>query len=229
MYKVVWFARFREGMTNQEGRRYWADTHAPIALRTGIERYVQNHVLGPVPTISGVRDQAPPFDGYSLASWNDVDAYAATTATPEWDALAADGPNVFDPEFLASMSAQLREHVVIDGPESPFKVVWVCRFKPGVDREAGHAHWQNVHGPIFRSLEIDRYVQNHVVGALPGGQDPSFEGFSEVWFADRERFVRAIESEAWARAVEDGESFLDFSRLWGAVLHEHVVRAGQRE
>ncbi len=229
MYKVVWFARFRGGLTNEEGRRYWAENHAPIALRTGIERYVQNHVVGPVPSISGVRDEEAQFDGYSLGWWSDEAAYAATMGTPEWSDLAADGPNVFDPDFLATMSAQLREHIVIEGPHSPFKVVWVCRFKPGVDRAAGHAHWEEVHGPIFRSLEIDRYVQNHVVGALPGGEYPDFEGFSECWFPDRERFVTAIESDAWAAAVRDGEAFLDFSRLWGAVLDERILRAGAPE
>ena len=130
--------------------------------------------------------------------------------------------------WLEGMSAQLREHVVIDGPQSPFKVVWVCRFKPGMDRAAADAHWQNVHGAIFkRSVDIDRYVQNHVVGALPGHDEPGFDGFSECWFKDEAQFMRAIESDAWAAAVADGDNVFDMSQLWGAVLEERVFKGAE--
>lgn len=229
MYKVVWFARFPQGMARDDGRRYWAEHHAPLALRTSIERYVQNHTIGPVPTVSGTQDEETHFDGYSLGWWSDQAAFEATMASPEWQAVVADGPNVFDMTWLEGMSAQLRENVVIDGPQSPFKVVWVCRFKPGMDPAAGHAHWENVHGPIFKALDIDRYVQNHVVGPLPGGDEPGFEGFSECWFRDEAQFLAAVQSDTWAQAVADGENFLDYSGLWGAVLDERVVRAGELE
>lgn len=224
-YKVVWFARFRQGMAKQEARWYWAEHHAPLAALSGIERYAQNHVTGPVPAVSGVRDEDTFFDGYSLGWWSDREAYDATMSSPEWKAVEADGGNVFDMTWLEGMSAQVREHVVIEGPASPFKVVWVARFLPGMDPAEGHAHWENVHGPIFKALDIDRYVQNHVVGALPGGDHPGFEGFSECWFADRDQFLRAIESDAWAEAVADGVNFLDMTQLWGAVLEERLIKA----
>jgi uncharacterized protein (TIGR02118 family) len=229
MYKVVWFARFPQGMAKDEARRYWAEHHAPLSLRSGIERYVQNHVSGPPPTVGGVAVEETHFDGYSLGWWSDREAYDATMASPEWKAVEADGVNVFDMTWLEGMSAQVREHVVIDGPQSPFKVVWVCRLQPGMDPAAGHAHWENVHGPIFKSLDIDRYVQNHVVGPLPGGDEPGFDGFSECWFRDREQFVAALDSDGWAEATADGHNFLDYSQLWGAVLDERIVREGDRE
>jgi uncharacterized protein (TIGR02118 family) len=225
MYKVVWFARFTPDMTKEDAGRYWAEHHAPLASRTGIERYVQNHVTGPVPALSGVPAQETFFDGYSLGWWSDREAFEATIASPEWHAVNADGANVFDMNWLGGMSAQLREHVVIEGPLSPFKVVWVARFKPGLDPAEGHAHWQNVHGPIFKELGIDRYVQNHVAGQLPDHDVPGFDGFSECWFKDRDQFITAIESDAWAAAVADGENFLDVSRLWGAVLSERLIKA----
>jgi uncharacterized protein (TIGR02118 family) len=229
MYKVVWFARFPQGTDKGEARRYWAEHHAPLSLRSGIERYVQNHVTGAPPTVGGVAAAETHFDGYSLGWWSDRAAYDATMGSPEWQAVNEDGANVFDMTWLEGMSAQVRENVVIDGPQSAFKVVWVCRFKPGMDPAAGHAHWENVHGPIFKVLEIDRYVQNHVVGPLPGGDQPGFDGFSECWFRDREQFVTALDSDAWAEATADGHSFLDYSQLWGAVLDERIVREGDRE
>ena len=85
-----------------------------------------------------------------------------------------------------------------------------------------------MHGPIFQELEIDRYVQNHVVGPLEEGDAIGFDGFSECWFRDEAQFLRAIESDAWARAVVDGPNFLDMSQLWGAVVTERVVK-GERE
>jgi uncharacterized protein (TIGR02118 family) len=224
MFKVVWFARFPPGTAKEDGRGYWIEHHGPLAARTGIERYVQNHAIGPVPAVSGVPEEETFFDGYSVGWWSDRNAYETTMASPDWQAVNADGSNAFDMGWLEGMSAQLREHPVIDGPSTPFKVVWLCRFKPGMAPADGHRHWEQVHGPIFTELDIDRYVQNHVVAPLYESSPPDFDGFSECWFRDEAQFVRAISSDAWARAVEDGSNFLDMSRLWGAVLREHVVK-----
>ena len=224
MFKAVWFARFPEGMTREEGRRYWAEHHGPLAARSGIERYVQNHVLGPVPTVSGVPDETTHFDGYSCGWWSDRAAYEATLASPAWRAVQADGGNVFDMSWLAGMSAEIREHTVIEGPSSPFKVVWICRFRAGLDPAEGHRYWEEVHGPIFKPLDIDRYVQNHVAGPLSEDDRPGFDGFSECWFRDEEQFLRAVQSPEWAEAVVDGREFLDMSELWGAVLGERLVK-----
>jgi uncharacterized protein (TIGR02118 family) len=101
----------------------------------------------------------------------------------------------------------------------------MVRFKAGLDPGEGHRHWERVHGEIFKSLEIDRYVQNHVVGALDDGDPPGFDGFSECWFKDEHQFSRAIESDAWAEAVADGANFIDMTQLWGAVVEETVFRA----
>jgi len=52
--------------------------------------------------MSSARSRPPParvpepfFDGYSLGSWRDRAAFDETIASPGWQALAADGPNVF--------------------------------------------------------------------------------------------------------------------------------------
>jgi uncharacterized protein (TIGR02118 family) len=228
MFKVAWFARFPQAMGKDEARRYWAEHHGPLAASTAIERYIQNHVAGPVPAISGVPEEETFFDGYSVGWWRDRAAYDETMASPGWQAVVEDGGNVFDMTWLEGMSAALREHTVIEGPSSPFKVVWLCRFKAGIDDAEAHRYWEQVHGPIFKGLEIDRYVQNHVVGPLDDENPPGFDGFSECWFKDAPQFMRAIESDAWAEAVLDGPNFLDTSLLWGAVLTERVVK-GERD
>jgi uncharacterized protein (TIGR02118 family) len=232
MYKVAWIARFPKGMTRENARTHWAEVHAPLCVKTpGIARYVQNHVTGPLPLESGVAEEDTLFDGYSCGWWEDEDAFRASMATPEWHALVADGDNVFDMSWLEGMSAQLDTYTMIEGPRSPFKVVWIVRFKEDMNRAEASTYWRQVHGPIFKSLDIDRYVQNHAVAPVGGGgeaRDPlRFDGFSECWFKDEAQFFHAVESPTWAEAVADGENLFDMSQMWGAVLHERVVKPGE--
>jgi uncharacterized protein (TIGR02118 family) len=231
VYKVAWLARFPQGMAKEDARRHWAEIHAPMCIRTpGIERYVQNHVTGPLPMASGVTEEATQFDGYSCGWWADEAAFRASMATPEWQALVEDGDNVFDMAWLEGMSAQVAEHTIVDGPATPYKVVWVVRFKEGLDADEARAYWVATHGPIVADVGIDRYVQNHVVAPVGGGgeaRDPlRFDGFSECWFRDAEAFAAAVDTPAWARLVEDGDNLFDMSEMWGAVLDERVVKAG---
>jgi uncharacterized protein (TIGR02118 family) len=234
MYKVAWIARFPKGMAKEDARRHWAEIHGPMCIKTpGIARYVQNHVVGPLPLMSGVAQEETFFDGYSCGWWEDEDAFRASMDTPEWKALVADGENVFDMEWLEGMSAQVEEHTQIEGPLSPYKVTWVVKFKEGMDRAEASRYWSTVHGPIFKSVDIDRYVQNHALAPVGGGgeaRDPlRFDGFSECWFKDEAQFLRALETPAWAEAVADGENVFDMSQMLGAVLHERIVKAGDRE
>jgi uncharacterized protein (TIGR02118 family) len=224
MFKVVWFARFPQGMAKEDARKYWAEHHGPMCAGSSIERYVQNHVTGPVPSVSGVPEEETYFDGYSCGWWSSREAYESTMESPEWQALVEDGENVFDMTWLDGMSAVLKEYTIIEGPSSPFKVVWMVRFKEGMDREEADRYWLNTHGSIFKSLDIDRYVQNHVVESTIEGEAVGFDGFSECWFADEDQFLRAVNSPTWAEAVEDGLNVFDMSRLWGAVLKERVVK-----
>jgi len=222
MFRTVLFARFAPGMAKEDARRYWAENHGPMAASTSIDRYVQNHVIGPIPAATGAGAE-PFFDGYSLGSWRDRAAFDETIASPGWQALAADGPNVFDMTWLEGMSAEVRELTVIEGPSSPFKVVWIAHFKEGLDTAEAHAHWEHVHGSICKQMEIDRYVQYHVVGSLDE-VTPGFDGFSELWFKDEAQFQRAMGSDAGAAALADGPNLFEMSALRGAVLEERVVK-----
>ena len=117
-------------------------------------------------------------------------------ATPEWQALVDDGDNVFDMSWLEGMSAQVVEHPMIEGPSSPYKVVWIVRFKEGMDRAEASAYWRNTHGPIFKGLDIDRYVQNHALRSLwaaaarPGTRSASTASRS-AGSSDEAQFLRA--------------------------------------
>ena len=131
-----------------------------MCASTSIERYVQNHVIGPVPAVSGVPEEETFFDGYSLGWWQDRAAFDETMASPGWKALEADGDNVFDMSWLEGMSAELREHTVIEGPSSPFKVVWMVRFKHGLSQRGrpsplGAGTWSDLQGARDRPLRAE--------------------------------------------------------------------------
>jgi uncharacterized protein (TIGR02118 family) len=219
-------------MAKEDARRHWAEVHGPMCIKTpGIDRYVQNHVVGPLPLASGVAEEETHFDGYSCGWWADEDAFRASMATPEWQALVDDGANVFDMAWLEGMSARVEEHVIVEGPLSPYKVTWVVRFKQGLDPEEARRYWRTVHGPMFRGTDIVRYVQNHALEAVGGGGDARdplrFDGFSECWFENEDQFLGAIETAQWAAARADGDNVFDMSQMLGAVLHERVVKAGE--
>ena len=229
MYKVVWVARYAEGLTKQEASDYWARRHGPKMLEVSpVAGYVQSHVQGPLPAVSGVAEEETLFDGYSSAWWNSREDFEQAMSTPAWRRVVEDGPNVFDPGFLANMSAHIEEVPMIEGPTTPYKVVWIVRFKQGLSREEAREHWRSVHGPIFKKLDIDRYLQNHVVSKVGDDGEISegeigFDGFSECWFRDEEQFRTAVESDTWALAVEDAQTLFDVSQMWGAALKENVV------
>jgi hypothetical protein len=233
MYKVVWIARYAGGMTKQEGSDYWARLHGPPLKEVSpVAGYVQSHVQGPLPAVSGVAEEEAFFDGYSCAWWNDRADFHQAMSTPAWQRIIEDGPKVFDADWLWNMSAHVEENPVIEGPTSAYKVAWIVRFNDGMTREEGRDYRRRVHGPIFKELDIDRYVQNHVVGPIgeegeTGQAEIGFDGFSECWFRDEIQFRDAVESDAWTAGVKDGHNVFDMSQMWGAVLKENVVIAPQ--
>src|SRR5581483_4209569 len=81
--------------------------------------YVQSHVRGPLPAVSGVAEEETLFDGYSCAWWNDRADFQKAMSTPAWQRILEDGPKVFDVDWLWNMSAHIEEHPMIEGPANP--------------------------------------------------------------------------------------------------------------
>jgi uncharacterized protein (TIGR02118 family) len=231
--KVVWFARFRDGVAGDDARRHWRDVHGPLGRAVPqVERYVQSHVVEPL------GERAPGFDGYSSCWYADEASLLASFRTPEWAELGPDGERIFDMNWFWGMSAILDERTIVDGPAGPFKTVWVVRFKDEIRRDAlrareAHEHWIETHGKrLGRAVPgIGRYVQSHCVAPLGAeGADESielqFDGFSECWFEDRAAYERATASPEWEAMGEDAAGFCDVEFVGGmaAVVEEHVVK-----
>jgi hypothetical protein len=97
-------------MTRQQASDYWAGHHGPTMKKVSpLAGYVQSHVQGPLPAVSGVTEEETLFDGYSCAWWNDRADFQQAMATPAWQRVVEDGPNVFDMDWLWNMSAHGEE------------------------------------------------------------------------------------------------------------------------
>jgi uncharacterized protein (TIGR02118 family) len=231
MYKVAALARFPEGVTNEDGRRYWAETHGALGRKVPLlARYVQSHVAGPLPTVSGASAEETSFDGYACCWFADRATFEEALESPEWRDLVADGPNAFDMDWLAEMSGAVEERTIKDGPAAQYKVVCVARFKPSLTKKEASAYWTETHGGLaLEAPGISRYVQNHVVEPIGGGgwSDPGevgFDGFSECWFEDEATFLHTVGTPEWAALVEDGGNVFDMDHLLGAVVEDRVIK-----
>jgi uncharacterized protein (TIGR02118 family) len=244
MYKVVWIARFRDGIGKEDASRHWTETHGELGRKVpGIERYVQNHVVSALGPVAASGEQTN-FDGYSCCWYADREAFEASLKTPEWAALGVDSPNLFDDSKWDGWSASLDARTIIDGKEGPFKTVWIMRFTPEIRTDPeltrqAHESWINVHGGQFgvQVPGISRYVQNHVIAAIDGnGENPDipleFDGFSECWFKDEAAFERTMESEEWLRMNEDAFRLFDVEAAvpqMSTVIDERMIVEGSRE
>jgi hypothetical protein len=230
MFKVVWVARFKPGMSREAASAHWTDVHGQLGLKLdGLTGYVQNHVRGAVGT-TGIADGEVAFDGYSCEWWADRATFDRGLRSPEWAAVVEDGFNVFDMDSLDGMSAVLEERVIREGPRGPFKIAGFAKWLPHLSRDEASRLWLD-HGEIALGVPgIDRYVQNLVVGAIDadGVTDgaTAFDGFSELWFADADAYASAVASPAWADLVADGANVMDMDALeagMGGVLEERVI------
>ncbi len=91
MKKMVVLIRRRPDMELEEFRRYWRETHAPIAAKIpGLRKYVQNHVIE-------TPDGTPAsFDGVAELWFDDETSIEQVMASPEIQAAVADNENFLD-------------------------------------------------------------------------------------------------------------------------------------
>lgn len=238
MYKVTWIVRYPEGMDKDEAQQHWRGTHAQMWLDLPeLTRYVQND---PIESLApeGFGNVGVSFDGYSCAWFGDRDVFQETTRSAEWKTLVDDASKTFDsgPRPFRSVPVGVEEHTIREGESSPFKTVWIVRFKEEYDREEVDQLWIDRHGHQYGAAVPgwDRYVQNHVSEVVGTGSSnaPSlgslgFDGWSETWFKDRAAFDETMKTPEWLAMNDDGEKLFDWSAIWdgmSAVLEERVLK-----
>jgi len=107
------------------------------------------------------------------------------------------------------------------------KMIAVLTRRPNLTREQFRDHYENVHVPLIKGIMGDdllHYVRNYTQRKGPAsvGHEPGFDCVTELHFADKATFDRAIgiieEPENARRARADEASFLDMSKVQIAVV-----------
>lgn len=116
MTRLVFCLRRLPHLSREEFQRYWFERHAPLvrshSATLGIRRYVQLHTLDHAlnAALQASRGGPDEYDGIAELWWDDAEALAAATSTPEGQAagaaLLADERNFIDlarsPLFVAT-------------------------------------------------------------------------------------------------------------------------------
>jgi uncharacterized protein (TIGR02118 family) len=242
MFKTVRLAKFRPELSLDQGSRHWTEVHGPLGLAVpGLIGYVQNHCICSIDSIVNAtartkRDERPLFDGFACEWHHDETAFVKDVTSAEWKKCVEDADLLFDRTSMRYMSALVEPRVVREGPRGNFKVAMFFRFKPGLSRDEASDHWLNVHGELVKKVPgMGRNVQNLVVSAIGGkglSDEPvNFDGFVEMWFADRATFDKAVVSPEWVNDLRsDGDILLDRESMkgMGAVVDERIIREEPR-
>lgn len=108
MYKMIFGAKRRPGMSREEFGRYWLTVHAEKAKRVpGIKRYVINLA----PDLSG-SGRALPYDGFAEVWFESEEAMRLSGRSPELQVVLDDEKNLFD--LSTRFSVIVQEHVIVE-------------------------------------------------------------------------------------------------------------------
>lgn len=108
MYKMIFGAKRKPGMSREEFGRYWTTTHADLARSVpGIARYVIN--LAPDLSGSGFE---PAYDGFAEVWFDSEEAMKASARSEQIRVVLADEKNLF--EVSTRFSVIVQEHVMIE-------------------------------------------------------------------------------------------------------------------
>jgi len=223
MIKAIWAAQRVPGMSDEAFYRHWGEVHGGLGRRVvGMRRYVQHHTLAEARGGGGV---PVTHDGASVAWFADLGVMRESFATPEWQAMGADSPNLFDPAQPMAV-AFARERVIVDGPTTPtmVKLIAVVRRAPGLAVAEFQQRWAEGHGALGARLPgLRRLVQNHALPeAYEGKPSMTHDGWAELWFDDLAALQRSMASPAWQTLADDGAT-LFAAPLVAVIARERLI------
>jgi uncharacterized protein (TIGR02118 family) len=237
MYKHVALLVRQPQLSHEEFRRYWQETHTPIARDIeGVVRYQ---------TVVPVDPEASEFDGIAELYFDDLDAL--------YDALGSPGSRDYDP--TKEVAAKAREDVdnflaveerprligreTVEKDETGGDTTGLYKHSaflvrdPDLSHEAFLDHWANTHVPLARDIPgVVRYTR--VVPVDPSVAE--FDGVAELYFEDLGA-LRAALGESGSRdydpedpdalaAREDVDNFLSLADRPRLIGQETVQRHG---
>lgn len=107
MYKMIFGAKRKPGMSREDFGEYWTGPHADKARKVpGIKRYVIN-----LAATFGDREVELAYDGFAEAWFDDVESMRLSNRSPELKVVLEDEKNLFD--LSTRWSVVVQEHVMI--------------------------------------------------------------------------------------------------------------------
>jgi uncharacterized protein (TIGR02118 family) len=195
-------------------RDHWRNHHAGLARQlSGLRHYHQNHIVDS--TQRGISFQRGPeqLDGISQLGFDSETSMKEAFSTDHGSKLIED-----EQYFIGRLRiVTVTPHVVVEPPTSGpvLKRMSLLRRRGDVSPEMFAREWQDVHGPLVRSLPgILGYRQNLVTGrqvpkgTMVGYDDLPIDGIVELWFADTAAIDAAFASVRGKETMAHAGTFI---------------------
>jgi uncharacterized protein (TIGR02118 family) len=201
--------------SQEDFRRYWSDTHGPIAARLpGLRSYLQHHVVDSVQRGISYKRGPEQLDGFSELAFDDEAAMSAAFRSGVAPSLAED-----EARFLGRLriiAVDRREVITPDQRKPLIKRMSLLRRRADVDAETFEREWRVEHARLVKLMPgIEGYRQNlvierQVVKGTPCAYDElPVDGVVELWFTSTESLNNAFASPQGVQTMKHAESFID--------------------
>lgn len=225
---------FRMGLLNkkpdwslEEFRRYWAQTHGPIAARIpGLRSYQQNHVVESQQRGISYKRGPEQLDGFSQLAFDSVEAMRAAFASDVAPSLAEDEARFLG--RLRLLALDPREVITPPAGERLIKRMSLLKRRPDVDEATFEREWRVEHARLVKLTPgVKGYRQNLVIGreavkGIPCSYDElPIDGVVELWFSDTDALNQAFASPQGVTLMEHAKTFID--EITTYMVETHVV------
>jgi uncharacterized protein (TIGR02118 family) len=205
----------RADWSQHDFRRYWAETHGPIAAKLpGLRSYLQHHVVDSNQRGISYKRGPEQLDGFSELVFDDVTAMHAALESPVAPSLAAD-----EARFLGRLRivAVDRREVIAPAPgRRLLKRMSLLRRRADVDEATFEHEWRVEHARLVKLMPgVHGYRQNLVVerqavkGTPCSYRELPIDGVVELWFTDTDALNAAFASPEGVRTMAHAETFID--------------------
>lgn len=206
-------------------RKYWLDTHGPLAARLpGLRHYEQNHV---VELVYSERARGPEhIDGFSELTFESDEAMRAAVETQVGQDLGRDEAHFIDTLRVAVV--EQHERVAPDWARSPIKRMALLRRRPDVSAEHFAQEWLETHAALLQEMPgVRGHRQNLVLSRQSPKGTPvdhagmPIDGIAELWFDDAEAMYEAFVSAAGREATRHSQTFI--AETTPFLVKRHVI------
>jgi uncharacterized protein (TIGR02118 family) len=201
--------------TGEDFRRYWTNTHGPIAARLpGLRSYLQHHVVDTAQRGITYKRGPEHVDGLSELVFDDVAAMQAALASAVAPLLIED-----EARFLGRLriiAVDRREVIAPQPGRKLLKRMSFLRRRPDVDAATFDCEWRRGHARLVKLMPgVHGYRQNLVIerqaikGTPCGYDDLPIDGVVELWFTDTDSLNAAFASPEGVRTMAHAQTFID--------------------